>query len=116
VFLSGHHFNNYVDARVVLRLSQLPALLRYLGHKTPRRKFGPDSESPPMRTNGALVGGASETEGAAVADVSEANVGVPIASTAATRHMPGTSIGPLNSARLGRRGARVARFPRHRIQ
>jgi hypothetical protein len=38
VFLSAHHFNNYVDARVVLRLSQLPALLRYLGHKTPRRK------------------------------------------------------------------------------
>jgi hypothetical protein len=38
VILSGHHFHNYVIVQVVLRLSSLKPLLRYLGHKAPRRK------------------------------------------------------------------------------
>lgn len=38
VYVTGHHFKNYVDVRVILRLSQLSRLLKFLGHRPPRKK------------------------------------------------------------------------------
>jgi hypothetical protein len=44
VYLNGHHFKNHVWARVIVRVSQLPKLLKFFGHKPPRKRRQPKAK------------------------------------------------------------------------